>query len=124
MSRHQGAVLGLSRVGVEAGRAHPVPGRVTWRGGGVRVRRLRVPWEGGRRAGGWREGGFRNVGGAQELSHAGFVGRVESRRVVGACWRTRRCVNAVPSRGRSHDLSMDSQLVWKWAGSCAGWGSW
>lgn len=94
MSRHQGAVLGRPRVGVEAGGAHPVPGRVAWRGGGVRVCRLRVAREGGRRAGGGRDGGFRNVGGPQELSQAGFVSRVQSRGVVGTCWRTRRGVSA------------------------------
>lgn len=97
VSRHQRAVLGLPRVGVEAGRAHPVSGRVAWRGGGggVRVRRLRVAGEGGRRAGRGREGGLGNVGGAQELGHAGLVRRMKSRRVVGTCWRARRRVNAV-----------------------------
>lgn len=55
----------------------------------MRVCRLRVTVEGGRRAGGGREGGFWNVGGAQELRHAGFMRRMKSRRVVGACWGTR-----------------------------------
>lgn len=54
----------------------------------MRVRRVRV--ERGWRAGGGRQGGFRNVGGSEELSHAGFVRGVKSRRVVGTCWRRRR----------------------------------
>lgn len=91
MSRSQRAVLRLPRVGMEGRRSHPISGRVRWvprRRGGRWVWRLRVTGVGRwRRAHRGREGGFWDVGGSKELSHAGFVRRMKSRGVVGTCWR-------------------------------------